>query len=172
MAAYSGVTFDNIKKALYYLYFGAEYPEDEAYRYIIPMQQNFFNPIEDMGMNTYIQFFIDEDEKVTQDQYGYNTNYVFKMAKCSVRFVGENAEMWAKAFHHLTKRRDTYSIFLGTCQAEQLEAVGPIYPTTVTFNGKNVNIAFDVEFRLLYKESIDLTWLPLANVELAPGQAY
>ena len=166
---YYGLTFNNLRKALYYLYFGAGYDEQEAYKYIIPMQQNFFNPIENMGKNTYIQFFIERDERLTQDQFGENTNYVHKLGHCIARFVGENAENWAKAFHHLTKRSDTYSIFLGTCQAEALEAIGDIVPTQVTFDGKNVNIAFDIEFKLRYTESIDIGWLPLVHVELAPG---
>jgi hypothetical protein len=166
---YFGLTFDNLRKALYYLYFGKDYPEFDAYKYIIPMQQNFFNPIETMGDDTYIQFFITQDTRLTQDQYGELTNYVQKLGVCNLRFVGRQAELWAKAFHHLTKRSDTYSIFIGTCQAEMLEAVGDILPTNVTFNGKNVNIAFDIEFKLWYKESIDLSWLPLLRVELAPG---
>lgn len=166
---YYGLTFNNLRKALYYLYFGVNYSETDAYKYIIPMQQNFFNPIEDLGNDTYIQFFIERDSKITQDQFGDNTNYVHKLGTCVLRFVGVKAEMWAKAFHHLTKRMDTYKIFEGTCQAEQLEAVGDIIPTQVTFNGRNVNIAFDLEFKLWYKESIDLGWLPLEVVSLAPG---
>jgi hypothetical protein len=169
---YYGLTFNNLRKALYYLYFGEQYDEKEAYKYILPMQQNFFNPIENMGKNTYIQFFITLDSKITQDQYGERTNYAHKLGVCALRFVGENAEEWAKAFHHLTKRRDTYKIFEGTCQAESLEAVGDIHPTQVVFDGKNVNIAFDLEFKLWYKESIDLGWLPLVKVELAPGTIF
>jgi hypothetical protein len=170
MAVYYGVTFDNLRKALYYLYYGIDYPELDAYKYIIPMQQNFFNPIEDMGMDTYIQYFIEDDDRLTQDQYGNNTNYVLKKARCTLRFVGASAELWAKAFHHLSKRKDTYMIFQGVCQASLLEGIGPIKPTMVTFSGKNANIAFDIEFQLEYKESIDLTWLPLENVVLPPGQ--
>lgn len=176
MFHYNGVTFNNLRKAIAYLYYGQDFDEELVYPYIIPMQQNFFNPIEDMGDNTYIQFFINNDERITQDQFVYDKNFTHKLAHCCLRFVGEAAEMWAKAFHHLTKRSDTASIFMGTCQAEQLEAIGDIIPTQVTFNGKNVHIAFDLDFRLYYKESIDIDgedgWEPLARVELAPGLVF
>jgi len=166
---YSGVTFNNLRKALYYLYYGNDFSEEEAYKYIIPMQANFFNPIEDMGKDTYMQFFIERDIRITQDANGYNQNFTRKKAYCSVRFLGENAENWAKAFHHLTKREDTYKIFLGTCQAQMLEFVDDIIPTQVSFDGINTNIAFDVDFRLDYIESIDIDWVPLARVSRASG---
>ena len=134
------------------------------------MQQNFFNPIKDMGEDTYIQYFIMNDKRITQDQFGHATNFTYKQANISVRFVGKGAEMWAKAMHHLTKRSDSYDIFMGTCCAEKLEAIGDIVPTQVTFNGKNVHIAFDMDFKLYYKEFIDIeSWEALARVELAPG---
>jgi len=173
MLEYHGVTFNNVRKALAYLYYGKDFLPEVAYKKIIPMQQNFFNPIELGGTDTYIQYFIEDDEKITQDQFGITTNFTYKFAEISLRFVGASAEMWAKAFHHLTKRADTYPIFMGTCQAEKLESDGNIVPMPVTLNGKNVHIAFDTDFRLFYKESIDIdNWEALAKVQLAPGLVF
>lgn len=170
MLEYHGVTFNNVRKALAYLYYGADFVEEDVYPYIIPMQQSFFNPIKNMGDDTYLQYFIMKDSRLTQDQFGYATNFTYKLADISLRFVGKNAEMWAKAMHHLTKRKDAASIFMGTCCAEKLEAMGDIIPTQVTFNGKNTHIAFDLDFKLYYKEFIDIeSWEALASVELAPG---
>lgn len=170
MFEYSGVTFNNVRQALAYLYYGKDFVRKKAFKYIIPMQANFMNPLSHLDKDTYIQYFIETDKHLTQDQFGYNTNYVHKFAHIRMRFVGKKAEMWAKAMHHLTKRRDTYAIFMGTCQAERLEAVGDIIPTPVTFNGKNVHIAFDTVIRLYYKESIHIeSWEALADVELAHG---
>lgn len=167
---YTGVTFNNLRKALYYIYFGEDVGELEAYKYIIPRQQNFFIPIEPTGNDTFIQFFIDKDERLTQDTFRYKENAVRKVAHCSLRFVGKNAEVWAKAFHHLTKRSDVYAVFLGTCQAQLLEYVEEIYPTVVTFKGVNTHIAFDIMFRLDYSETMELDWLPLEKVSLASGR--
>lgn len=166
---YEGVTFNNLRKALYYLYFGIDYPEEVAYTYIIPMQQNFFTPLKIQSKDTYIQYFITKDTVLTQDGFEYDRNMTYKVAECSLRFVGEHAETWAKFFHHLTQRHDVYDIFMGTCQAQKLEYAGDIYPTPVVFSGKNVHIAFDITFKLYYVESIKLDWDTLENVSLAPG---
>lgn len=166
---YKGVTFNNLRKALYYIYYGVSYDIEEAFKYILPMQNNFFNPIEIDSYNTYMQFFIERDEALTQDQFGYNTDFVYKLAHCTLRFVGKDAEEWAKMFHHLTKQGEVAKIFHGTCQATRLEYVGEITPTNVDFYGKNTLIAFDLEFKLQYVESVDLNFQPLARISLANG---
>jgi hypothetical protein len=167
--AYKGVTFNNLRKALYYIYYGADYPELEAYEYIIPMQNNFFNPIEIDGFNTYMQYFIERDEPLTQDTFGYNTNYTHKVAHCTVRFVGKEAEEWAKMLHHLTKQGEVKEIFFAVCQADRLEGMGDIVPVNINFAGKNAVIAFDIDFKLQYVESVDLNFAPLARVSIAKG---
>ena len=178
--AYKGLTFLNLRQALFYLYYcGDAYKAmtDEerlayaevCYPYIIPMQQNFFNPIEVSTKDTYIQYFIEKDERITQDQNTYDKNVTFKLATCTVRFIGAQAEVWAKSFHHLTKRDDAGTIFLATCQGQSLECIGDIRPTNVDFFGKNVSIAFDIEFKLQYVESLDLDWQPLGLVQLGRG---
>src|SRR5690554_637620 len=97
MSVYLGVNFNNVRKALWLIYYGESISEEDAYKYILPMKQNFFNPVEELGDDTYIQYFIDRDERITQDQYGYNTNFLYKMADVSLRFIGKQAEDWAKA---------------------------------------------------------------------------
>jgi len=170
VSVYLGVNFNNLRKALWLIYYGTSVEEETAYKYILPMKQNFFNPIEDMGDDTYIQFFIDRDEKITQDQFGYNTNFLYKLAHVTFRFVGKEAEDWAKATHHFTKRHSVSKVFAGVCNAEFLEAVGDIIPTPVDFFGKNTTIAFDVEMKLKYNEVMELEWEPLTGVSLAPGE--
>ena len=110
---YYGVTFDNIRKALYYIIYGAKYDERTAYQFILPSQGYFLNPIEPSGLDTYVHYFITRDEKITQDQFAQNTTVVYKQATVSLRFIGAQAESWAKFFHHLTKFRDIYSISWG-----------------------------------------------------------
>lgn len=166
---YKGVTFNNLRQSLYYIYYGLSYDPVEAFKYIIPMQNNFFNPIEIDSFNTYIQYFIEEDEPLTQDTAGYNTNYTHKVAHCMLRFVGKDAEEWAKMFHHLTKQAEVAKIFAQVCQAQRLEYVSSILPVNIDFSGKNSLIAFDVDFKLQYVESIDLSFEPLARVSLASG---
>ena len=170
MSSYYGVSFNNLRKALWLIYFGEQYSEEEAYKYIIPMKQNFENPIEDMGDDTYIQYFINKDKRLTQDQFGNNTNFTYKLAEVTLRFVGEQAEDWAKATHHLTKRQSIYKIFAGVCNASLLEFIGDIKPTVVYFFGKNASVAFDVDLKLEYNETMKLDWQPLTGVTLASGE--
>jgi hypothetical protein len=167
---YYGVTFDNIRKALYYIIYGKDYSEYEAYKYILPMQGSFMNPIKNDSNDTYVQYFITRDSKMVQDSFEQGTNICRKVATVSLRFIGNQAENWAKFFHHLTKLRDVSAIFQGTCNARLLESIGDIVPTTVLFDARNVDIAFDLDIRVEYIESIDLPWEPLVNVVLSPGE--
>ena len=166
---YWGVTIDNLRQAFYYLYYGKNYPREEAMKFILPMQNNFFSPIEAASDDTYILVTYTTDDSITTDANSPATNYTIKRAECSVRFVGAQAEIWAKALHHMRSRPAFYKIWLGTCQAEFLKYIGAINTMPVSFFGKNFNTAFDIDFYLEYKESIDLGWLPLENVSVAPG---
>ena len=81
---YIGVSFDNLRKALYLLFFGAGEVKDKSgkvirylcddfkspnYKYIIPMQGNFENPLGLKDKDTYIMFWIEHDASLTQDDY-------------------------------------------------------------------------------------------------------
>lgn len=170
LSLYQGVNMNNVRKALYYLIYGPDYEETEAYKYIIPLQNNFLNPLQLDDKDTYVQYAIPNDQKITQDSLGYKTNYTDKLATVFLRFTGAKAEDWSKFFHHFTQLRNVYDIFQGTCCATQLEAVGDINQTQVSFDGESTVLAYDLEIKLYYKEYLELPWDPLIHVTLAPGE--
>ena len=94
MNKYLGVNFNNLRKAIYLLYFGVDNGACEdfnspKYKYIIPMQGNFENPVNDVDANdTYIMYWIDEDTSITQDDYVVDeeTNVGYNRQKCVAPF--------------------------------------------------------------------------------------
>ena len=52
------VTFNNIRQALAYIFYGKDFDPEKRDKYIVPMQSSFFNPIKGDSNDTYIQFFI------------------------------------------------------------------------------------------------------------------
>lgn len=190
---YSGVSFDNLRKALYLMFFGVDPIKNEKgeivkalsqsfdspkYRYIIPMQGNFDNPLEkdpntpnpeELTKNTFIEYWIDRDSSLTQDDYtedgeGYAVDRQKCVATVLLRFIGKDAETWVRTFRHLTKREGVGEIFYGVCNAEKLEYTMPIVPRKINFFGKNSQIAFDVRFKLYYDECIRTGWQPLEGI--------
>jgi hypothetical protein len=153
---YTGVTFVNLQAALcatYFLHNGMSQDEwRRALGYVIPMQHNFENPIKPGTQDTWIQFMIDDDDRMTQDYNSSNENKTFKVARVTLRFLGRRAEVWAKAFHHLTKRRSVATFFHEYCNATMLEYVSSITPVNVDYFGANVSIAHDLTFDLQYEE--------------------
>ena len=133
MNKYLGVNFNNLRKAIYLLYFGVDNGACEdfnspKYKYIIPMQGNFENPVNDVDANdTYIMYWIDEDTSITQDDYVVDeeTNVGYNRQKCvaniMLRFIGKDAEDWARALRHLVKRSNVTQIWSGVCNAEKLD---------------------------------------------------
>jgi hypothetical protein len=174
---YEGVTFDTVRAALcatYFLY--KDMPEAEwreALRYVVPAQHNFENPIEPGGQDTWIQFFIDEDDRHTQDYHTGSRNQTLKTARISVRFLGRRAEVWAKAFHHLTKRKSVPLYFHEYCNGVMLEYIGPIVPIPVDYFGVgNTTIAHDLSFVLQYDEYMEFDWEPLEYISVPPGNIH
>lgn len=189
-AGYLGVNFNNLRKALYLFYFGVDEVKDDKgnvvkalsqdfdspkYRYIVPMQGNFDNPLQkedemDFAHDTFIQYWISEDKSLTQDDYiqegatGYNRQKC--VASILVRFIGKEAETWVKAFRHLAKRNNVTQIWSGVCNAEKLVYTSPIIPRRINYFGKNSQIAFDVRFKLYYDEVIATGWQPLQGVDM------
>lgn len=183
---YFGVNFDNLRKALYLMYFGVDAVYDDygnligamsqdfdspKYKYIIPMQGNFDNPLQDEdATDTFMLFWIDRDESLTQDDFVQEGEDSWNRQKCVanilVRFVGAQAEQWVRAFRHLAKRVGVTEIWSGVCNAEKLEYTSPIIPTRVDYFGKNSQIAFDIRFKLFYDEVISTGWKPLTGVDL------
>ena len=189
MGVYTGVNFDNLRKALYLMFFGADPIKDKngkvvryasqtfdspKYRYIIPLQGNFDNPLEqenpeELAKNTFIEYWIERDKSLTQDDYtedgkGLAVDRQKCVATILLRFIGKEAETWVKTFRHLTKREGIGEIFYGVCNAEKLEYTMPITPRRINFFGKNSQIAFDVRFKLYYDECIRTGWLPLEGI--------
>jgi hypothetical protein len=172
---YRGVTFSNVRAALAAMYFMYEGMPDEAWRealkYVLPMQHNFENPIEPGSQDTWIQFWIDDDDRLTQDYNADNANLTMKVARISVRFLGKHAETWAKAFHHLVKRRMVPVYFNEYCNARLLEYVGPIVPINVDYFGiGNTTIAHDLSFTLQYEEVMNFDRQPLEYISVASGK--
>jgi hypothetical protein len=160
------------------MYFYHEGMTDEecadSMRYIVPMQHNFENPLNgDCARDTFIEYWISRDERLSQDymDYGASENAVKKLAAIDLRFLGEEAETWAKAFHHITQREDTGGIFAEVCNGTLLEHIGDIRPVGGDYFGVgNSSIAFDLSFQIQYKESLKMRWKPLEYISIAPGE--
>lgn len=191
---FSGVNFNTLRKALYLMFFGIDPLKDDKgnvikdknghiigqcnnfdspkYKYIIPMQGNFENPLqeeEDLAKDTFIQYWISEDRSLTQDDYtedeqGFAVDRQKCVATILLRFIGKEADTWAKTFRHLTKRDGVGDIWYSVCGAEKLEYTMPILPRKINYFGKNSQIAFDVHFKLYYDECIRTGWLPLEGI--------
>ena len=172
---YTGVTFDSVRSALcamYFLYDGMPKEEwRESLKYVLPEQHNFQNPIIPGGQDTWIQFWINEDDRWTQDYNERSSNEAVKVAHITVRFLGRRAEVWAKAFHHITQRRGVTGYFLEYCNGELLEYVGPIVPMNVDYFGVgNTTIAHDISFKIAYREALELDREPLEFISLPGGE--
>jgi hypothetical protein len=177
---YQGLSFTTLRLALLALFWwkpgteGDEWARKNA-RYVIPQQHNWMNPINASTGDTYIQYWIDRDDRVIQDRDTGREETVLKEADISVRFIGEQAEQWAKSMHHLTERDSVADIFRDFCNAELFEYVGPIIPVNVDyFRTKvgNAAIAFDIALRMKYWEYMDLSDLrkPLEYISIAAGE--
>ena len=183
-ARFTGVNFNNLRKALYLMFFGvdpiydkegkivdaySQHFDSPKYKYIIPMQGNFENPLELNDKDTFIQYWISEDRSLTQDDYtedneGEAVNRQKCVATVLVRFIGKEAEDWVRTFRHLTKRNSVCAIWSGVCNAEKLEYTMPIVPRKINYFGKNSQIAFDVRFKLYYDECIRTGWEELKGI--------
>lgn len=181
---FSGVNFDNLRKALYLMFFGAGEIKDKQgkvikylcddfdspkYKYVIPMQGNFENPLQLQEKDTYIMYWIEKDEGLTQDDYteddeGNAVNRQKCVAHILVRFVGKEAETWVRTFRHLVKRKDMTRLWYGVCNAEKLVYTSPIIPRKINYTGLNSQVVFDVRFKLYYDECISTGWKPLEGV--------
>ena len=195
-ARFTGVSFNNIRKALYLMFFGvdpiynkkgeivdarSQHFESPKYKYIIPMQGNFENPLmsdTELDKDTFIQYWISEDRSLTQDDYtedneGEAVNRQKCVATVLVRFIGKEAEDWVRTFRHLTKRNSVGAIWAGVCNAEKLEYTMPIVPRKINYFGKNSQIAFDVRFKLYYDECIRTGWEELKGINFnVTGKIY
>jgi hypothetical protein len=164
-----GVNFESVREALvsfFFKYEGITKEElDKARGYVIPMQNNFMQPITNAQIeeqDTWIQYWIDNDDRIAQDYSWNGVNEVEKVARITVRFLGTRAESWAKSFHHLAGRKSANVIWRHYCRAEkQLYYVHPIIPTNVNYFGVgNTTLAFTLSFNLHYYELLDFRQVP------------
>lgn len=185
---YSGVSFSRLRTFLFYMYFyyeGMEKQEaDACMNLVVPMLnsiENRLNPQYDeageqkITDDTFIQYWIARDSRLTMDTNdrgdGSGRNYTaVKVALVDIRFVGAQAETWAKAFHHITQREQVAAYMYELCSGKILEDVGDIVPVNIDYFGVgNSTIAFDVSIKIQYSESITLNWKPLELIVIAPG---
>lgn len=177
---YLGVSFESVRWALFNVFFYQEGMQEkeveELSKYVVPMQHNFDNPLQgDAAKDTFIEYWISRDSRIAQD-YNHTAgttgeNAAWKLAEIDVRFVGVEAETWAKAFHHITQRPRVAEIFADLCRGEVLEFVGDIIPVNIDYYGVgNSSIAFDLSMKIKYNESVKLNWKPLEYISLAPGE--
>jgi len=187
-----GVTFGTIQAVLAFIYFGYDGMSQEQWKraenYVVPMQHNIDNPIvldERKGItakDTFIEYWIDEDDRLTQDTKGmstiqtpdgkdfFQTDECLKLARVTVRFIGRSAEAWAKLFHHLTKRPEVAHLFYEYCNAQSLEYIGPIWPINIDYFGaQNTAVAYDIVMMLQYIEVIRLPGELLGLISIAAG---
>jgi hypothetical protein len=163
---YTGLSFATMRAALASVYFLYKDMSQEAWmealKYVVPTQHNFENPIEPGSQDTWIQFWIDEDDRLTQDFNEGNANRTLKAATITVRFLGRRAEVWAKAFHHLIQRKNVPLYFFEYCNGTMLDYISPIVPINVDYFGVgNTTIAHDLSFKLCYEEYMELDRQPL-----------
>lgn len=172
---YLGVNFITLRKALYLLFFGVDNGncnnfDSHKYQYIIPMQGNFDNPLQLKDKDTYVMYWIERDESLTQDDYVEYGDTGWSRQKCVasilLRFVGKEAENWAKSLRHLIKRSGVTDIWYGVCNAEKLEYTSPVIPRKINYSGLNSQVAFDIRFRLYYDEVMTTGWKPLVGIDM------
>ena len=170
-----GVSFDSVREALVSLYFKYQgitpAALEECRKYVLPMQHNFEQPINPGSQDTWIQFWIDNDDRVSKDYNKKGINWTPKVAHITVRFLGARGEAWAKAFHHLSGRQTPAAIWNYYCNAQALEYITPIIPTNVDYFGVgNTTIAFTLSFKLQYEEGLD--YRPVRGQDTTPRLMY
>lgn len=175
-AGFNGVNFNNLRKALYLMFFGVDAGacnsfDSPKYKYIIPMQGNFENPLQITdAKDTFIMYWIERDESLTQDDYVQYGEIAETRQKCVaqilLRFIGKDAETWVKTFRHLAKRSNMGNIWSGVCNAEKLEYTSPVVPRKIIYSGMNSEIAFDIRFKLYYDECMEVGWKPVTGIDI------
>lgn len=176
MSEFRGVNFENLRIFLYHIHFGRleDAVEDKnAYnqkkKYIIPMRDEYENPSSFDEGDTYIQYFILRDKMLNNSAINYNANETLKEARIAIRFVGKEAENWAKRLHHANTRKDIQANFQEDCNGIILPSIGDIVPKQVRFFGTVTSIGFDIILNTAYTEVLDLDFDRLTKIKMASG---
>ena len=172
-----GVSYETVRLFLYHTYFGrvVSPAEDEANyhakkKYILPLKDDYESPAIFNEFDTYIQYFIMRDRKVGKDMLNYKQNEAKKVAQILLRFVGAEAEVWAKALHHIHERKDFQANIMDDCNGVSMPQIGDILSNQVKFFGNNTSLAFDVIIHIEYTELIELDFKPLETFSMASGK--
>jgi hypothetical protein len=176
-SGYLGLTFGTLRTAITAIYwYNPNEVADGSWidnaKYVVPQQHNWPNVIDVSEKDTYIQYWIDSDDRIASDYNEDEFEAVQKVADISLRFIGAQAEQWAKAFHHLAQRGQVGEILHDFCNGGMLDYVRPIVPMNIDyFKTGNSVIAYDTGFTLHYVEYMDLSDLrqPLQYVSTAAG---
>jgi len=174
---FTGVTLESVFQSLRKLLYGTGDTlekdaaiEAEARKYIIPMNHNWLNPIVTAGNDTFVEYIVESDDRVTQDVQAYNAVAVpVKKAVVLLRFIGVQGEAWAKAFHMLSSRQDAAQIWFQECYARALDYISAIHCHPIDYFGHNGALAWDIRITLCYTEVYSLDQQPLESVTLAGG---
>jgi len=173
---FTGVSFETVRIFLYHIFYGRQLTAeaDEAMyeakkKFILPLRAEYENPSIFLESDTYIQYFILRDKIISNDAINYNANEVLKQAQIVVRFVGVEAENWAKRLHHVYTRQDVQANFMEDCNGIILPYIGDIIPKQVQFFGTVTSIGFDIILNVSYTEVLNFDFEPLDTVSLARG---
>jgi len=176
MDEFAGATFENVRQFLYHVFYGrqatAEADEamyNEKKKFILPLRSDYENPSIFDESDTYIQYFIMRDKRLSNDSTQYNENEVLKQAQILVRFVGKEAENWARRFHHAYQRQDVQANFMSDCNGLLLPYIGDLIPKQVHFFGTVTSIGFDIMLHASYTEVLNFDFEPLESVYMAKG---
>ena len=175
----TGVSYETIRLFLFHTYFGrvADAVEDEANyhekkKYLLPLKDDYETPTVLNEFDTYIQYSIMRDRKIGQDTLNYNQNEAKKVAQILLRFVGAEAELWAKALHHIHTRKDFQANIIDDCNGTSMPQIGDILSNQVKFFGNNTRVAFDLIIHIEYTELRELDFKPLKTISMASGKIY
>lgn len=165
-----GLTQESLREALLMVIYGRGFEKDKE-KYIFPLQNQFESPITLASDDTFLMYWIERDESLTNDgleDIGENewvdSNYC--KATILLRFCGRNAETWVKSFRHHFWKRDVWRIWSETCNADKLEWVSPIVPVRAVLRGENTEICYDLRMRLKYKEMLPTDWTVLEGIDI------
>lgn len=175
---FEGVSYETVRIALRHIIYGVGETEEEEKAleekwnpFIVPMIHNYFNPLQgDIQSSTFVEYWIEEDRRLTQDEQAYNAVATrVKVATILLRFIGKDGENAAKLMHMLASRNDACNILFTECNATLLEYVSPIFCKHIDYYGKNGAIAWEMRLMLQYQEIFHLDQQPLKAVHLVPG---
>ena len=179
MAILNGVNMDSVRTVIGALIYGEgeTVTEQEAINAkiadtIIPMNHNFFNPINNPNnkYDTFIEYLIEFDDMINADQPAYNASVMQNLiATIRLRFIGLQGETLAHMLRYHYTRTDVDQLWYNACNGKLLDYLGNITCHVIDYFGANSALAWDVRLRVRYTESYSLEQNALTDVTLAPG---